>query len=75
MDAITSHIVRLPKAEVFICCKLTVNNSKAELLLDDGNGNVLATQKISYTTFPLDSIVLYACWDGERWIVMLPMEY
>lgn len=75
MDAITSHLLRLPKAEVFVSCKLTVNNGKAEILLDDGNGKVLATQKIAYTTFPLDSILLYACWDSERWILMLPTEY
>jgi hypothetical protein len=52
-----------------------VNNDKAELVLDDGNDNVLATQKIAYTTFPLDYIVLYACWDSERWVLMLPTEY
>jgi hypothetical protein len=75
MDAIASHIVRLPKAEAFVSCKLTVNYAKAELVLDDGNGNVLATQNIAYTTFPLDSIALYACWDSERWILMLPTEY
>ncbi len=75
MDAIASHIVHLPKAEVFVSCKLTVSNGKAELLLDDGNGNVLATQKIAYTTFPLDSIALYACWNSECWILMLPTEY
>lgn len=75
MDAIASHILRLPKAEVFVSCKLTVSNGRAELLLDDGNGNVLATQNIPYTTFPLDSIMLYAYWDCERWIVMLPTEY
>jgi hypothetical protein len=73
MDAIASHILHLPKNEIFVSCKLTVYNGKAELLLDDGN--VLATQKITYTTFPLDSIVMYACWDSERWIVMLPTEY
>jgi hypothetical protein len=75
MDAISSHIVHLPKAEVFVSCKLTADNGKAELVLDDGNGNVLATQKIAYTTFPLDFITLYACWDSERWILMLPTEY
>jgi hypothetical protein len=43
--------------------------------MPDGNGNVLATQNIAYTTFPLDAIALYACWDSERWILMLPTEY
>ena len=75
MDAITSHILHPPKAEAFVSCKLTVNNDKAELVLDDGNGNVLATQKITHTNFPLESIVLYACWDSERWVLMLPTEY
>jgi hypothetical protein len=75
MDAIASHIVHLPKTEVFVSCKLKVENGTAELLLDDGNGNVLATQKIAYTAFPLDSIALYAYWDSERWILMLPTEY
>ena len=75
MDAITSHILHLTNAEAFVSCKLTVNNDKAELVLDDGNGNVLATQKITHTNFPLESIVLYACWDRERWVLMLPTEY
>jgi hypothetical protein len=24
---------------------------------------------------PLDQISLYACWDGEHWVIMLPSEY
>lgn len=55
------------------------NNGKlkqgAELVIDDGNGNVLAKQHIRYTDFPLDSMRLYACWGEERWIILLPSEY
>jgi hypothetical protein len=75
MDAITSHIQRLPNREVFTSCRLTVNNGSAVLIIDDGNSNILASQKISYTDFPLDSIHLYACFDGKQWIIMLPSEY
>jgi hypothetical protein len=25
--------------------------------------------------FPLNSIALYARWDGEHWVIMLPSEY
>lgn len=75
MDAITSHIQRLPHKKVFTSCRLTVNNGSAVLIIDDGNSNILASQKISYTDFPLDSINLYACFDGKQWIIMLPSEY
>jgi len=75
MDTITSHIQRLPNNEVFTSCRLAVNNGSATLIIDDGNQNVLATQKIPCTGFPLDSIYLYACFDGKQWIIMLPSEY
>lgn len=28
-----------------------------------------------YTDFPLKEITLYACWDGDHWVTMLPSEY
>jgi hypothetical protein len=50
-------------------------NGSAELIIDDGNGNILATQKIPYTDFPLDSMCLYACLNDDKWIILLPSEY
>ena len=35
----------------------------------------LATQEIDGSDFPLPSITLYGCWDGEYWVLMLPSEY
>jgi hypothetical protein len=29
----------------------------------------------SYTDFPMTSITLYACWNQENWVIMLPSEY
>ena len=75
MDAIASHVLHLPKKETFAGCKLVKTEQGAELVIDDGNGNVLAKQNIRYTDFPLDSMRLYACWGEERWIIMLPSEY
>lgn len=49
----------------------------ALLVCDDGNGNVLATQEIPYTDFPLSEITLYVQ-ENEYLgglVVMLPSEY
>ena len=75
MDAITSHLQHLPKEETFINSKLTVDNGKARLNIEDGNGRILATQQIPYTDFPLDEIMLFACRDVKHWVIMLPSEY
>ena len=45
------------------------------MIYDDGNGNELARQEIPYTDFPMEAVLLYACWDGEHWVIMLPSEY
>ena len=75
MDAISSHLQRLPKEEAFISCKVTVDKGKVQLNIEDGNGQILATQQIPYTDFPLDEIMLFACRDEKHWVIMLPSEY
>ena len=45
------------------------------IVIDDGNGLVLASQEIMYTDFPIDEIVLYGCWENEIWVLMLPSKY
>jgi hypothetical protein len=42
---------------------------------EDGSGSEHARQEIPYTDFPMYAISLYACWDGEHWVIMLPSEY
>ncbi len=54
---------------------VTVQNSRATMIYDDGNGKEHARQEIPYTDFPLNKITLYACWDGAHWVIMLPSEY
>lgn len=75
MDAIASHLVEIGTADWFVVIKTTVNNSKALMVYEDGNGHEHARQEIPYTDFPLPEITLYACWDGEHWVIMLPSEY
>jgi len=45
------------------------------MVYEDGNGKEHARQEIEYTDFPLSEMVLYACWDFEHWVLMLPSEY
>jgi hypothetical protein len=45
------------------------------MVYEDGNGSELARQEIPYTDLPTDHIDLYACWDQEHWVIMLPSEY
>jgi hypothetical protein len=45
------------------------------MVYEDGNGHEHARQDIPFTDFPLSEQTLYACWDGEHWVIMLPSEY
>lgn len=61
--------------EGFTVLKLTRQGSGADIAIEDGNDQVLAVQHVDYTDFPFDSFSLYACWNGECWVAMLPSEY
>ncbi len=77
LDVYASHLLTSIDGdkEPFTCLKLTKTGESAEIVIDDGNGVVLANQEILYTDFPLDEIKLYGCWENEVWIMMLPSEY
>lgn len=66
----------LPKirAEHFQAWKLVVGETGASLTCGDGNGNVVYSEAIEYTDFPLPWIDLWAVM-GEHRTVMLPSEY
>lgn len=61
--------------ESFTTLKLTKTGRRALVVIDDGNANLIARQDIEYTDFPLAEITLYAVWEGERWVILLPSEY
>jgi hypothetical protein len=75
MDAVASHLSELGTDDWFVLVRVTVTNSSAVMRYEDGNGKVRAQQAIPYTDFPMQEFLLYACWDGEQWVLMLPSEY
>lgn len=77
MDVFASHLLTSIDGdkEPFTCLKLTKTGEAANIVIDDGNGIVLASQEIMYTDFPLDEIKLYGCWENDVWVLMLPSEY
>jgi hypothetical protein len=75
MDAAASHLDEIVTADWFVLIKLLMQQSRAVMIYEDGNGHEHARQEIAYTDFPLSSIELYTCWDGEHWVIMLPSEY
>lgn len=75
-DLYASHLSAInSNVEEFTCLKLSKVDSSANVVIDDGNNNVLAKQFVEFTDFPLNAITLYACWAGDYWVVMLPSEY
>lgn len=74
MDATASHLDEIGTADCFVLIKLKVQNSRAVIIYEDGNGHEQARQEITYNDFPLSSIELYVCWDHEHWAIMLPSE-
>jgi hypothetical protein len=75
MDAIASHLVEIGTDDWFVLVRVQVAEGMAVMIYEDGNGREHARQEIPYTDFPLTSITLYACWDQEHWVIMLPSEY
>ena len=75
MDAIASHLSEIGTEDWFVSVRVQVTEGRAVMIYEDGNDREHARQEIPYTDFPLNSITLYACWDGEHWVIMLPSEY
>ena len=58
--------------EEFQLWKLTVNSDlSADLICTDGNGTVIATERVDYTDFPLPEIKFYVAHNT----ILLPSEY
>ena len=75
MDAVASHLSEIGTENWFVLIRVQVSEGRAEMIYEDGNGLEHARQAIPYTDFPLSEITLYACWDQEHWVIMLPSEY
>ena len=75
MDAVASHLSEIGTADWFVLVRVTVQGTRATMVYEDGNGNEHARQEIPFTDFPLAEQTLYACWDWEHLVIMLPSEY
>jgi hypothetical protein len=75
MDAIASHLSEIGTNDWFVLIKIKVVDQMATMIYEDGNGLEHARQQIPFTDFPMQAISLYACWDGDHWVIMLPSEY
>ncbi len=75
MDAVSSHLVEIGTADWFIVVRIEVEDQSAIMRYENGNGRELARQAIPYTDFPLANLTLFAVWDTQHWVIMLPREY
>ena len=75
MDVFASHLREISTDHGLACLKLKRIGEGAQVVIDDGDENVLAKQKIAYTDFPLEEVTLFACWSGGYWVIMLTSEY
>ena len=75
MDAVASHLCEIGTEDWFVLIRVQVSEGRAVMIYEDGNGLEHARQAIPYTDFALSEITLYACWDQEHWVIMLPSEY
>ena len=75
MDTIASHLSEIGTADWFVLVRVMVSDGAALMIYENGNGQEHARQEIPYTDLPLRSVTLYACWDSENWVIMLPTEY
>ena len=75
VDAAISHLLEIGTADWFVLVRVEVSGSSAVMIYEDGNGSEHARQEIAYTDLPLSTVRLYAVWDSERWVIMLPSEY
>ena len=75
MDAVASHLCEIGTQDWFVLIRVQVSEGRAEMIYEDGNGGEHARQAIPYTDFAMGEVTLYACWDQEHWVIMLPSEY
>ncbi len=77
MDIILSILPQI-RNEEFWTVKLKVKNNKGQVTIDDGNNNVLYTQRVHFCDFPEPGIKLFVSDNrdyGEEPVIMLPSEY
>jgi hypothetical protein len=75
VTAIYSHLVSKPIHSEFVVARLVISGKTANLVLDDGNDQVISEQPIEYTDFPLDEVTIYCSYQDRLWVLLLASEY
>ena len=75
IDAAISLLLEIGTDDWFVLIITDVEDGKATMIYEDGNGEEHARQEIGYTDLDADVVRLYACWDSQNWVIMLPSEY
>ncbi len=75
VTAIYSHLVTQPIHSEFVVARLVVSGKTANLVLDDGNDQVISEQYIEYTDFPLEQVTIYCSYQSRYWVLLLASEY
>jgi hypothetical protein len=75
VDAVASHLAEIGTQDSFVLVRVQVNDGRALMLYEDVNGRESARQEIPDMDFPRNSTSLYACRDGEHWVIVLPSDY
>ncbi len=75
LDTAAAYLIELGTCDWFALLRIVVRDRQATLTLEDGNGAIHASQQIPFADFPSAMQMLYACWDSEQWVLMLPAEY
>ena len=74
VSMIYSHLITQPICSEFVVARLSVSGKTADLVIGDGNDQVIAKQAIGYTDFPLDAISIYCSYREKTWVFSLPSE-
>lgn len=61
--------------EDFVSVKLTVKNEEGLVVMDDGNGNIIYSQKIEFTDFKFNLKLFVVNYEGTEPVIMLASEY
>jgi len=73
-DVIDSHVTRLGEDMVQSIINVQEDNT-ATVKLDDMNENIIASQLVPYTDFPLKTIKIWSTRNKNGFTHMLPSEY
>jgi hypothetical protein len=75
VSTIYSYLTTQPIRSGFVVARLTASGKTADLVLDDGNDQVICEKYIDYTGFRLVEVTIYCSYQHRYWVVALQTEH